>query len=551
MTAVGPRIYLAEISAYRPGLSAYTGQFGIGSRPHGALGPAAQQLEDMQTVRASDAGYVSEVVAGDVTRYPPVLVGDWVVDRHIELDPTSTASPLTVGSISLANEDGRFDQVAAEYSPDSRTVRVLTGRRSYDADRGSLVDPPLSGLSQIFGGLAETWRLSEGQLVVPLRDAAAWLDRPYLQSVYAGTGGLAGSADMAGQTIPRARGGQFANPIRAVKPVLVDAVNRIYQYNDGPGQVVQVYENAAAVFTSAGDTTNLYSGSTPNGQFRTDNSKGLFQLGSTAIGLDAITADVVGNFPVAGAASQITNIARLMLTEDMAIPASLIDTSSFSAATALTRRAGWYWPSGDQSTAGEAVSQILRGAGAKLVPGRDGRLRILLMAGVASTATPVRSLGTAQIVDLRPNWLSAPLDPPAYRWRVGYRRNHTVQTSGLNAGLTDTQRREAGQEWRLGVWSSADVLAAYTRPSNPDVVSTGLLIESEAQAAAQDIGALWGMRRTLYDVDIPEEIAMTMDLGDVVRLTWPAADLRNGRLGRVVGEQIRTSTSIITLQVLV
>ena len=549
MTAVGPRIYLAEITAYRPGLSAYTGQFGIGSRPHGALPPAAQQLEDMQTVRASDAGYVSEVVAGDVTRYPPVLVGDWAVDRHIELDPASTAVPLTVGSLTLVNEDGRYDQLASEYSPDSRSVRVLTGRRGYDASRGYLVDPPLSGLTQIFGGLAETWRVSEGRLEVPLRDGAAWLERPYQASTYAGTGGLAGSADLAGQTLPRARGGTTADPIRSVQPTLVDAANRIYQYNDGQGRVVQVYEGGAAVFAAAGDTTDLYSGSTPAGQYRTDNSRGLFQLGSTAAG--PITADVVGHFPVAGAASLLANVARLMLTEDMATPGGLIEVSSFGSSTIPARRVGWYWPSGDQSTAAEAISQVLRGAGGKWAPRRDGQLRLLLLAAIPADATPLRSFGPAQIVDLRPNWLTAPLDPPAYRWRVGYRRNHAVQTSGLNAGLSDEQRREAGQEWRLGVWSSADVLAAYTRPSNPDVVSTALLIEADAQAAAQEIGALWGVRRTLYDVDIPEEIAMTVDLGDVVQLTWPAGDLRNGRLGRVVGEQIRTSTSIITLQVLV
>lgn len=553
MTAIGSRIYLAEIKAYRPDSSAPAG-YGWGSRPRGAAARGGARtgsgaLADSQTVRASDVGYCTEVIDGDVIPYPAVLASDWTLDRRLTLDPASTVAPLTVGALRLINAGRRFDQIVADYTCDSLSVRVLTGRRTYDPDRDYLVDPPSAGLSMLFGGLAEAWQLTERALLVPLRDATYWLERAYVQDVYTGAGGLSGSPELAGQTKPRARGGTLANPIRSVRPVLIDAVNRIYQYTDGPGQVAQVYEGGAPVFTAAGDVSDLWSGSTPGGSYRTDNSRGLFQLAGEAAGL--ITADVVGHFPTAGPRSTAGELARFILTEDLALPASLVDLASFAPTGAMARLSGWAWPSGDASTGAAALSPILRGAGAKLLPLRDGRLAALALKAVPTGAVPAARLTPARIIDLRSNRLGAPLEPPAYRWRVGCRRNHIVQTSGLNAGLSDAERREVGQEWRVAAWSSGAILAAYARPSDPAVLSTALLLEADAQQAGEDLGALWGRPRLLRDLDLPEELGMQLDLGDVVEITWPAGSLATGRPGLVVGEQIRTAGGNITLQVLI
>lgn len=545
----GPAFTTIEVQAYRPGAATGTARYSWGSRSWGARMPAAVALEDTTTVRASDVGYRTEVVAGDVINYPALLLEAADIDRHLELDPASSAAPATWGRARLINESGRYDQLATDYSCDSRMVTIKMGRRVYDRERALFKDPASTALSNVFVGLAESWRLSETQLEIPLRDASYWLERPYLQNVYGGTGGLNGSADLAGATIPRTRGGNATDPVRGVQPLLIDPINRIYQYNDAIGSVINLYEAGASVFTRAGDVADLYVGTTPAGQFRTNNARGLFQLGSAAVG--TITADVVGGFPVFGNTRVAMTIARLMMTEDMALPAALIDTAPFiSLATTYPYTSGWYWPSGDQSTGAQAVGMFLRSIGAKMLTSREGQIRPILLRTVPSNAVPARSLTTAHILRLAQNQLSAPLDPPAYRWRVGYRRNHTVQTSGLNAGTTEEQRRAARQEWQVASWSSTSVLAAYAKPSDPDLLATALLVQANAQAVANALGAQWGLLSRLYDMELPEEIAMSLDIGSVVRVTYPAADLRNGRLGQVVGEQRRAGQTSVTLQVL-
>lgn len=540
--------YAARVTAFRPGELTGASTYPIGADAIGAPPQLPFETEATAVFRASDSGYRTEVVSGDVRVYPPVLERAVDLDRQITLSPLSAAASLSWGSLRLVNADSRWDGISTVFSADGRQVDLLHGRRSYDLARGLWQDPPEASLRLLFRGLAGAWNLSEDALVIPLRDASYWLQQRYQQSVYGGTGGLDGDEDLAGQSIPRVRGGTPAAPLRHVTPVLVDAVNRIYQYSDGPGTVVQLYENAAAGFSYGGNTSDLYSGSTAPGGYRTDNARGLFQLGSVAVG--RITADVTGAFPAAGALTEARDIARYLLTEDMGMDPALLDLASF-AALPSGATSGWCWESGDESTGADAVSMLLRGLGAKLLPGRDGRLRAYALRALAATAIPTAELGPAEIVSLAPVSLGEPLDPPAYRWRIGYARMHTVQTSGVSALLPDDQRRAVATAWPLAYWISPDVQAAYIAPSDPEIVETALLIPDQAIALANAIGALWSRRRRLYAVELPVEIGMTLDIGAVIRLTYPYGDLRGGVLGQITGDQLRGQDGMITVRVLV
>lgn len=543
-------VTIVDVQAYRPGSVTGAGRFGWGRRPWGAPRPPAGVLEDSTTVRASDTGYLTEEVDGDVAAYPALVLEAGDIDRHLELDPTKTVSSVTFGRIKLSNAGGVFNRLATDYTSDSRAVTVRTGFRTYDPERNYLVDPPTSELTTIFSGLAESWLLSEPDLTIPLRDWTYWLERRYLQDIYTGAGGVSGSAAMAGQTIPRTRGGTLANPVMGVQPTLFDPDANIWQWNDGPGELVALYEDKSPEIPFEADTGDLYSGTTTPGRYRTDKSRGQFQLGSPARGV--ITADVTGEFPVAGAVSRAANLARYIMTEDLALPAGMVDTAAFTAlADAMPATSGWFWPSGDPASGADAVSVMLRGLGAKLLPRRDGRLVPVLVRSIPDGAVPVMTLTTAHIDRLVPSPLSAPLDPPAYRWRVGYRRNHAPQSSGVNPSLTEDQRRAAAQEWQAAVWVGLAILGAYARPSDPEVLSTALLLQADAQAAADALGAQWGARPRLYDMDVPKEIAMGLDVGDVVRVEYPFADLLAGRPGQIVGEQRRVGQPQVTFQVLI
>lgn len=538
--------FSAEITAYQPGSSSGA-EYGWLTRPWLEIEPESGPAESSITLRASNIGYVAASL--DNALYPPRLVEAISIDRHLALAPGETVTSLSVGAIRLSNADGAFDDISTDYSADARLARILYGVKPRDAARGILQEPAYSSLRPLFTGLAQSWTLSEASLDIPLRDARYWLERPYQQQVYGGTGGYDGHAGIAGQTLPRTRGGSSLNPVRSVALLLIDPVARIYQYTDAAGTVINLYENAARFNINAGDTADLYSGSTPEGAYRTDNSRGLVQLGSDAVGV--ITADVTGAFPVAGQINFGPNQLRYILTEDLQLSADYVDVSAFTTLTSRAWVSGWHWPSGDGADGVAAIGPFLRGLGARLLPRRDGRLAPVIFGALAEDATPAGELTPATIADLRPNSLGAPLDPPAARWRVGYRRLHTVQRTGLSPLLTPAQVQIAGQEWQVAARFSATVAAAQARPSDPDIISTALLVQANAEALADEISALWGTRRRLYDVTVPLEIGMRHDIGDVVRLTYPFGDLRAGRLGRVVGEQIRTGSATSTLQVLV
>jgi predicted GH43/DUF377 family glycosyl hydrolase len=378
------QFFAVEVDAFKPGSETVTIDEGHGVRPHGTLAMFPDPVPDSGTIRASDLGYrtlASDTVGLQV--YPPFLSEAFNINRRMNLDPVQPSVAAAWGSIQLVNQDGQYDAISASWNSDGRDVRVLTGSKVWDTVRRVYVDPPYAALSQAFVGVATPWFLSDTTLSIPLRDATYWIERPIQPTQYLGTGGLEGPTIVNGGTLtgapkPKARGGTAASPIRNVSPVLVDTVNRIYQYNDAPGQVINLYEGGALTITRASDTTNLYAGSTPAGQYRTDNSHGLFQLGSVPVA--QITADVVGNFAVAGAKSIAADVARYLLTEDLSLPIANLDVASFTnAAISYPYVAGVYFGPNDSPDGATAVARVVGAFGAALVPTRTGALRLMVL----------------------------------------------------------------------------------------------------------------------------------------------------------------------------
>lgn len=121
-------------------------------------------------------------------------------------------------------------------------------------------------------------------------------------------------------------------------------------------------------------------------QYRTNNSRGLCQLGSTPVA--AITCDVTGQFVTARAVSDVILLARYLLAEELLVPSANINVASFTAAdTAYPYTAGIYFASSGSPPNGvDAVSQVLHSIAAKLYPGRDGGLRVLVLRSPSGTS---------------------------------------------------------------------------------------------------------------------------------------------------------------------
>ena len=192
------------------------------------------------------------------------------------------------------------------------------------------------------------------------------------------------------------------------------------------------------------------------------------------------------------------------------------------------------------------VRQLLAGIGARLLVDRRGKLGVFVLRALDAGAVPSARLSALNVVDVQPQALPASLDPPPYRWRVGWGRNHLVQTTDLNATVKDTARAQfLAAEYRYAAWSGTDVLTAYRRPGDPDPVPTALLAQSSAQALADSLGALWRGRPGLYAVTVPVAVAAALDIGSVVQPDLDAAGpgrrtarpggRRTGALGRQHG----------------
>lgn len=549
--------------------------------PYLALNQTASVLADTTTViRASDIGYRTlESDPGGLVTYPPLLTSAFSMSRSVNLDPTQSGVGAAWGALTLANPDGEFDSYAESWNSDGRPIKILYGAKPFDTTRGYFTDPGYANLTVAFTGMATPWFLSDTNLQVPLRDATYWLDRNLQTSVYAGTGTYEGTADLAGKPKPKARGGTISAPIRNVTPLLIDTTLQIYQYTDGPGTVVSLYEGGATVIPFQADTANLYVGSASPGQYRTDNSRGLFQLGSTP--QRTITADVTGAFPVAGVVTAAGQIARYLMTEEANLPAENINTATFTAATgastdfslgylsaptlALTTTqqavamtdpvaaiSGVWFSSDDIIDGATAVDRVLSSIGAQLVPARDGTLRLIRLAALAANAAPVLRLTTANCVSIVPRALPSGVSPPPFRFRVAYSHNYTVQTSGVSPSATAGQAQFVAAADRYSSYVNLDVLSKYRRPNDTQPVGAGALLQSgDAQTVANNLGALWSTRRRLYDVTVPVLIGLALETGDVVSLNYPLEDLRGGKLGQIVGEQFALQNATIIFSVLV
>jgi hypothetical protein len=580
-TSRAQNFYAVELTAFLQAGTAATPDIAWLATPYLALTLNAAPIADTTAViRASDTGYrTREADAGGLVTYPPLLQSAFTMQRAINLDPVQSGVGAAWGALSLANPGGQFDTFAASWNSDGRPVKILWGAKSFDETRGYFTDPAYSTLTVAFVGLATPWFLSDTALEVPIRDATYWLDRNLQTTVYAGTGTYEGTADLAGKPKPKARGGTISAPIRNVTPLLIDPTNQIYQYTDGPGTVTALYEGGATGITFQADTTDLYSASTSPGQYRTDNSRGLFQLGSTP--QRTITVDVTGQFPVAGVVTAAGQIARYLLTEDAVLPAENIDTASFVApasstmsfalgylsaptlALTLTQQpivatdplaatAGVWFAPDDITDGATAVNRVLSSIGAQIVPTRAGTLRMIRLQALAASAVPVARLTTANCVSIVPRSLPAGVNPPPFRFRVAYSHNYTVQSSGVSPSATAAWAQFIAAADRFASYANLAILSLYRRPNDTAPVGAGALLQSgDAQTVANALGALWSTRRRLYDVTLPVSVGLARDIGDVVLLVYPLEDLRGGKLGQIVGEQFASQNSTITFQVLV
>ncbi|MBB4859627.1 hypothetical protein HNO88_002956 [Novosphingobium chloroacetimidivorans] len=149
-----------------------------------------------------------------------------------------------------------------------------------------------------------------------------------LTATYAGTGGAEGGADLKNRLKPLALG----RP-RNVEPVLIDAVNSVYQFSGyGPIEAVEALFERGSQFAPAvanyASYATLVAAAIAPGRWVTCLAQGLVRLGAPAAGV--ITGDIRGH-AVGGVAPRGAGALALRLASIVGLDAGLIAAAAFNA----------------------------------------------------------------------------------------------------------------------------------------------------------------------------------------------------------------------------
>ncbi|UPY35492.1 hypothetical protein [Sediminicoccus sp. KRV36] len=538
----GALVWIAEIEAALDGGTLPEGGPAWADGSWGDIPPAFAGAGGGTIIRVSDLGWRSkDSDVGGAQPYPPILSGGPNIERRVALAPSANDT-FAWGSLTLARPGVLPNTSLASRDTAMRRVRLRAGMQTFDSDRGIILDPTSAALVEAFAGMAMTWLPITDGAEIPLRDPSAWLDAPIQARKFLGTGGAEGPADLAGTPFPMVRGGSAASPVRNCPVVLVNAASRIYRWNDSGGALVALYEAGKQTYTNAGLVADVFAASPGAGTFVYD-ATGHLRLGSDPAG--EITVDGAGQ---AGFVTAAAVIRELVMTTT-GLPAGFLDESSITTTAAVAPwPGGWAWTG--RETAREAIRPLLAALNARLVSSRSGGLRLWPLRAISGDAVPVASFDPGNAVSVTPVQLGAPLTPPTAVWSVGYGKTQALITAP-NSTITAAERERLTKPWRTATWADLNNLTRYAQSSRPDLVETALLAPADATSLAHVLGALWGVPRQLYQVTMPTGAVLLRDIGDVVRLTWPADGLRSGARGQVVGDSVRGGQSTASLLVLV
>jgi hypothetical protein len=517
------------------------------------------------TLRASDTGYRTLATdSGGVQAYPPTIVTGLSVDTALNLDPTKSAVAASWGTLVLNNTDHAYDTIAATWQNEGQPITVYRGSKTWDATRNLWLDPAYATLQAVFVGIMAKWRVLASTIEITLRDASYFLEQSVPRTLYGGTGGTDGIAALAGTSRPLLLGGQsVGGGALRLTPTLVDTANLIYQFADGAAGLGGVYDGGVAL-TLDGAVASLYSGTPPAaGHVRYDAARGLFQLGSQPV--YNVTAD---GYNLIGSSSSAAELVYYALSNAayFALPASflsaagsaltIIGVNSGLAGNAAGLPSALYLATNDDIDGITLLERLLSATTAVLVPGRDGKLRLLLLAPIPSNTASVQTFDDTTNVSITAQPLPTSIDPTPYRMRLAYQRNFTVQTTGLAGAVSPDTAAFLALAYRTVTGVATPSQFGSAKTSDPPVIGTdGAACNANPLASQLLVNALvglWGTRRRLYEIEVPQSVGATLDWASVVTVVSDFDGLQApGKQGQIVGWAWKADAATTTFRVLV
>lgn len=477
---------------------------------------------EVWTINQSGSTPARLVAGGEAAYYYDGRVAeDFTIERSIVGRDGAGIGGLSrvFAEIPLVNTDGGLDALLREYALDGRAVRLLVGDEGADYDT----------FGTVFAGVIESAAVTERQFRLRCTDGYSKLALPIQDTLYAGSGGNEGGADLAGKPKPLCYG-----VVRNITPPLVDAVNLIYQVHDGViTDVTAVRDRGVALVKVVGAPAA--------GEYQVIAADGTFKLGATPDG--EVTCDVQGDTPTAGYSAHTGVIVQRLLADRLAT--SEIDTTAFANHfSALAGNVG-IWIGTEVRMTAEVLDELLAGVGAFGGFTRQGVFTIGRVA--AASGAPVLTLDETDIIAVEREPLPAAIEPLAWRVRLGWGRNYTVQND-VAALTADADRLFAAEPQRVVSDGDAAIKSQHLLARDYGPLPSLYDLEADAQTEVERLFDLWGTRRGQYRVTTVVK-GMLADIGEVAQLSYPRFQLHNGAAARVISQSIRGST--VELRVIV
>lgn len=487
----------------------------------------------LATLRYASKGFnTARADALSDTHYSERLKQPASLRREMFSGGSSGASRSSYGEMILVNTDGALDGLG-NYGLDGRDCIIRVGNAG---------DPfpdawPVVLKASMYQALAD-WR----QVSIQLRDRFTLLDRPLLWRRYYGNNvlpaGIEGNADdLKNKIKPRLYG-----EVTGISPPCVNTTKLVYQVSDRAIYGVSaVYVRGASITSGAdfGTSAALLAAALTPGTYGTCLAEGLFRLASSPDG--AVTCDAQEAVPVLRTRGQM--LARI--AADMGITdISAADLAALDAASPA--RAGW-WVS-DDSTAASVMDSV---AQPSVWYGFDrlGTLRFNRLA--APSGTPVVDLDGTNLIG-NPQRVAPRTDTdrlPAWRVTLSCARNWTVQASDIAGAVTAARKAVIAQAAASAVAQDANVRLQYTNAQDLNFDSCLARPFDAASEAALLLGIYKVLRETWQVTLRVDDVATltALDLGVVVRLTYPRFNFGSGKLMRVLAMDGNFADNKITL----
>lgn len=533
MASVFDVVYLIEQQVRAPAAVSYLGLWNApwAADAWGSIGDAEVPIDDDTTLYFSDGGWTSSPSDSPANIwYDGRAITPLVIDRSIPATPDlDRRVALQVGAIEFANGDGYLDSVVNTFAVDGRNVTILSG------DRGDA----RSAFTTMFSGSAIRYDTGDDLVRLIVRDNGYLLDVPIQPTLYGGTGGADGTSGLAGRPKPLAYG-----RVRNVTPALIDPTNLVYQIHDGATQAIDaVYEGGGSVTLGSNYATYdaLVAATLTAGTYGTCLAQGMFRLASNPS--RQITADVQGDDAGNVYVSTTGAICQRILTTRGGLATAALDTASFTALdAAVTGTVGIYLTDASMTVSG-ALSALMAGVAGWWGGKRSG---LIAVDRLTAPSSPTLSLTQVDVLEFGVVPLPNSTNPLNWQRTVNYQRNWTVQATDIVGSVTQDRRQFLNLANRRVTSSNSALRISYLQAVDGPVVQSWFDSSADAQSLADFLMILHGAIRDIFQVTVSAP-GYSIDIGDVVNLTYDRQGLAGGRDFRVIGISENFATRRMTL----